>query len=311
MFENDLFTFNGSPADVRRMIDATTGLRRSPSSRSATSKACPPALRERASSRGRAQVRRHGGAGLRSADGLHQRLARQPGRHRPRRRRPARTRRACRRAAACGSPSRRWPGAGTSTTTATPGRRCAAPIIRPSAWCSIPSTSWRAARTSPPSAPSRATASFLVQVADAPQAGDGLPVVEPALPQFPGPGRLAPRSTSWRRWRPPASTAVLAGDLQRPVPQRLGAAGRGRRPSLADLPARPAARAFRPNRRRPDTDAAARAVRSASSSSSSRLDDQAAVGFETPAAWPGLPSRRPSISPSRSRDGARARSTSS
>ena len=46
----------------------------------------------------------------------------------------------------CAWLSRPWPGASTSMTTATPGKPFAAPIIRPSAWCSIPFTSWCARR---------------------------------------------------------------------------------------------------------------------------------------------------------------------
>ena len=89
------------------------------------------------------------------------------------------------------------------------------------------------------------------------QARHGLSVVEPALPQFPGPGRLSARRLHGCARRHRLRWAVLAGDLQRPVPQRVDASGCDRRSSLAHQSARPAARALRPGRCRPDPDAGA------------------------------------------------------
>ena len=43
IFENDLVTFNGTPADVRQRLRASSGSTSSPCSRSATSRACRPA----------------------------------------------------------------------------------------------------------------------------------------------------------------------------------------------------------------------------------------------------------------------------
>ena len=105
---------------------------------------------------GRAQVRRHGGAGHRPGPGL---LV-------GRRRTPSTTTAAspssCTRwptgprRAACGCPTRRWPGAGTSTPTTGRGRSCAAPTTRRWGCASTASTSSPAAATPPASATSRA-----------------------------------------------------------------------------------------------------------------------------------------------------------
>ena len=46
IFENDLLSFNGTPADVRKLAERS-GFRSSPSSRSAISRACRPSKRER------------------------------------------------------------------------------------------------------------------------------------------------------------------------------------------------------------------------------------------------------------------------
>ena len=81
----------------------------------------------------RAQVRHHAGARHRPHAHLFERLARCARRHRPRRRRFPRARRARHGPRTCASATRRWPGAATSTTIATPGRSCAAPTIPMSA----------------------------------------------------------------------------------------------------------------------------------------------------------------------------------
>ena len=158
IFENDLITFNGAPADVRHACARARARHRHAAAVPRLRGHAAGTARARHGSR-RAQVRRHAGARHRSADDLQQRSARIAGRHRPRRRRPARAGRARRQA----RPAHRLRGAGlgppTSTTTATPGRRCGGPTIPPSGWCSTPSISWRAAPISAPSAPSPATAS--------------------------------------------------------------------------------------------------------------------------------------------------------
>ena len=144
--------------------------------------------------------------GLRSPDGLLQRLARQPRRHRPRRRRPARAGRARRQRAACASPSRRWPGAGTSTTTATPGRRCAAPTI-PAVGLVLDTfhilargTDLSAIRSIP------RDRIFLVQVADAPRLDMDYLSWSRHFRNFPGQGDLPLDRLHGGARRPPAST---------------------------------------------------------------------------------------------------------
>ena len=73
-------------------------------------------------------------------------------------------------------------------------------------------------------------------------AADGLPLLEPALPQLPGPGRPAGARLHEGAAGDRLRRRPVARDLQRPVPRRLGAQRRGRRPSLAALHARPARR---------------------------------------------------------------------
>ena len=167
------------------------------------------------------------------------------GRHRPRRRRPARAGRARRQArpahrlrgAGLGPPHQRLPrrlGGGAPRRPSRgragarhlphpgarhrPLRHPRHPAATASSWCSSPTrrccrwTTCRGAGTSATS-PARATCRSLDFMEALPATGyDG---------------------------------AAVAGDLQRPVPRRLGAQRRGRRPSLAALPARPAARADR------------------------------------------------------------------
>jgi 4-hydroxyphenylpyruvate dioxygenase len=189
IFENDLLSFNGTPADVRRAIADARPLR--------GHLPAVPRLRGHARaasasarSRRRAQVRPDGGAGLRSADGVLQCLAGERSAASTAPPPISASSASAPRSAACASASRRWPGAATSTTIAMPGRWCGAPIIPRSAWCSTASTSWRAAPTSAPIRAIPRDRIFLVQVADAPQARHGLPVVEPAFRNFPGQGDL-------------------------------------------------------------------------------------------------------------------------
>ena len=121
---------------------------------------------------------------------------------------------------------------------------------------------------------------FLVQLADAPRLDMDYLSWSRHFRNFPGQGDLpladfmdALRATGYRR-------PALARDLQRPVPRRLGAQRRGRRPSLADLSARPACRALEAAPRRLPR-RCRRARRAwASSSSSSRSTKRRRVDFE-------------------------------
>ena len=146
IFENDLLSFNGTPARCARHGRGSRADARSPSSPSAISRACRSRARQGILPGG-AQVRPDAGARLRPAAGVQQRLAGGDRRHRPRRGRLPRARRAGRSSAGCASATRRSPGAGTSTIIATHGRWCGAPTIRPSGSCSIPSMPLSAART--------------------------------------------------------------------------------------------------------------------------------------------------------------------
>ena len=192
----------------------------------------------------RAQVRSDAGARLRSADGVLNVSPDSARRHRPRRRRPPRARRARRASAACASASRRWPGAATSTTTATPGRSCAAPTIRPSASCStrFHILARKTDLKADPLDPAATASSWCRSPTRRSSTWTTCPGAA-TIRNFPGQGDLAGRSTSWRRCRPTGyRRAAVARDLQRPVPGRLGAQRRDRRPALADLSARRAAR---------------------------------------------------------------------
>ncbi len=93
IFENDLLSFNGTPRDARRH-DRRRGPETVTFQPFRDFEGMPePAARKGLRAR-RAQVRRHGGARLRSADGLQQCLAGLARRHRSRRRRLSRARRA-------------------------------------------------------------------------------------------------------------------------------------------------------------------------------------------------------------------------
>ena len=69
---------------------------------------------------------------------------------------------------ACGSPTRRWPGAGSSTTTAAPGGSWSWRTTPPSASASTASTSSRAATTPPAIEEIPGEKIFFLQLADAP-----------------------------------------------------------------------------------------------------------------------------------------------
>ena len=138
--------------------------------------------------------------------------------------------------AACASATRRWPGAATSTTIATPGRSCAAPIIPISGSSSTASTRWRARSTSNSIRSIPKDKIFIVQLADAPLIEMDLLYWSRHFRNMPGQGDLPVVDFM----RAVAATgydgAALARDLQRPVPRRLAEVDRGRWPSLAGLP---------------------------------------------------------------------------
>ena len=192
-----------------------------------------------------AQVRPDAGAGLRPAAGLLQRLAgqRSAASTAPRPTLPSSA--SAPASAACASASRRWPGDATSTTTATPGRRCAAPTTRPSASCSTASIP--GAQDRPEGHPLHPARPHLPGAGRGrARARHGPAVLEPALPQLSGPGRpcrarfhggAAGHGVRW---------PAVAGDLQRPVPGRLRAQRGHRWPPLPPLPH---GRAAHPHRR--------------------------------------------------------------
>ena len=187
----------------------------------------------------RTQVRRHAGARHRSPDDLQQRGAGIAGRHRPRGRRSARAGRARRQA----RPAHRLRGAGLGPAhQRLPRRLGGGAPRRPSRGRPgpRPSTSWRAAPTSAPSAPSRATASSWCSSPT--RRSCRWTTCRGAVTSATSrPGRPAGRRFHGGAGRPPTYDGrAVAGNLQRPVPRRLGAQPRGRRPSLAALPARPA-----------------------------------------------------------------------
>ena len=121
---------------------------------------------------------------------------------------------------------------------------------------------------------------FFVQLADAPRAGDGRALLEPALPQFPGPGRSRRRRLPACGPRLRLSRAALARSVQRRVPRRTRADDGARRTALADRWSRrrPAATALPPpprrRRRSSSSNSPSTPRRRASSPASSR-----ALGF--------------------------------
>ena len=231
MFENDLLSFNGTP---RRRPPHDRGSRAatpSPSSRSAISRACrPPCASARlpAPSASSTSCR----SWLRSPDGLLQRLARQPGRHRPRRRRPARAGRARRQP----RPAGRLRGAGLGPAHQRLPRRLGGGAPR------RPSRRRPGARYLPhPGARHRSLRH--------PR--------HPARPHLPGPGRRRAAGSTWTTCRgagtsaifparatfrsidfmdalpPPASTGCSRWRSSTTSSARARRAGRDRRPSLA------------------------------------------------------------------------------
>ena len=83
---------------------------------------------------------------------------------------------------------------------------------------------------------------FLVQVADAPWLDMDVMQWSRHFRCFPGQGDLPVDGVHGSGAGDRLRRSAVAGDLQRPVPRRLGAQRRHRRPALADLPARPDAR---------------------------------------------------------------------
>ena len=148
--------------------------------------------------------------------------------------------------AACGSPSRRWPGAATSTTTATAWeavRRADHPavgLVLDSFHILARGTDLSAIRSIP------GDRIFLVQLADAPLLQMDYLSWSRHFRNFPGQGDLPVLDFMKALQATGYDGAAVARDLQRPVPRRLGAQRGDRRPSLAALHARPARR--RPRR---------------------------------------------------------------
>jgi hypothetical protein len=153
IFENDLLSYNGTPTDVRRMIE-DLGLKTITFQPFRDFEGMPEARRARVFQRAERKfdLMQELGCDLlmicsnvspESLGGI-DRAAAAIGR----------------RSEACGSPSRRCHGDATFTTIATPGRRCAGPTIQPSASCSTAFISWHAGRTSAGFGRSLATASF-------------------------------------------------------------------------------------------------------------------------------------------------------
>ena len=143
--------------------------------------------------------------------------------------------------AACASATRRWPGDATSTTTATPGRSCGAPITPRSDSSSTASTHWPAATD--PRDPLDPRRQDLPRPARRrAEARHGHPVLEPALPLFPGQGDLPVgdfmAAIAATGYAGPLSLEIFNDQF------RAGSAraDRGRRPALADPAAGPACR---------------------------------------------------------------------
>ena len=272
---------------VQRHAGATCGgwsrisaWRSSRSSRSAISRACRAAARARAFARAERKfdlMQELGCDLLMVCCNVSPDSAR---RHRPRRGRSPRAWRARRQA----RPARRLRGAGLGPPhqrlPRRLGGRCAAPTI-PAIGLVLDSFHILARKTDLGADPRHPARPHLPGAARRrADARHGLPVVEPALPQLPRPGRPAAGrlhgGAGGHRLRRPA----VAGNLQRPVPRRLGAQRRDRRPALAHLPARPVAR---PRTGAPPAVAAAAAAarevpRTSSSSSSPSTRTARAAG---------------------------------
>ena len=179
---------------------------------------------------------------------LLQRLARRDRRRRPRRRAAPRARRAGRRRAGCGSPTRRSPGAATSTSTTTRGASSRPPATPRSAPASTASTSCRAARPLDAIAAIPAEKLFFVQLADAPHLVMDVLQWSRHYRCFPGQGGFDLAGFVDARPRRRLRRAAVARGLQRRLPPGRPGPHGGRRDALAADPpggARPAACARR------------------------------------------------------------------
>ena len=169
IFENDLIASPWSPQRVRPGVRPPRAVDRCRTSRFATSRRSRPSVFRGQPAPGRAQVRR-AGAARRRHDAASARRCR-PTRSTTTTSPPS----SCtswppgRSSAACGSPTRRWRGAGSSTPTRTPGGSCGTPTIPPSACAWTASTCCPAATTRPASGSYPASKVFHLQLADAPR----------------------------------------------------------------------------------------------------------------------------------------------
>ena len=242
MFENDLLSFNGTPADVRRAIEEL-GLEPSRSSRFAISKAC-----RRTNGPGfsacRAQVRSDAGAWLRPADDLLQRVAESLGGidraaadlRELGERAAKRGLRVAFEALAWGRHINDYRDAWEAVSRAD---HPAVGVVLDTFHILARKTDLSAIRSIP------RDRIFLVQIADAPFLEMDYLSWSRHYRNFPGQGELpllafmAGLACDRLRW------AAFTGDLQRPVPGRLGAQPCDRRTPLAYLSPRPMARATR------------------------------------------------------------------
>ena len=244
IFENDLLSFDGTPADVRKLV-ADLGLEIITFQPFRDFEGMPADSRERIFARAERKFDLMGELGCdlllvcsnvspqslggidRAAADLHA-LGERAGRARHAGRL---------RGARLGPPHQRLPRC--------LGGRCAAPIIRRSGSCS---TRFHIFARRTDLKPIRAIPRdriFLVQLADAPLLDMDSLSWSRHFRNFPGQGELPlldfMDGAAGDRLRRPA----VARNLQRSVPRRLGPQRRGRRPALAAVPARPAARAHR------------------------------------------------------------------
>ena len=193
------------------------------------------------------------------------------------------TRRARGQARTCESASRRWPGGVTSTTTATPGRRCAAPTIRRSGLVLDTFHIYRPQDRSQADRRHSARPHLPGPAGGRAAPRHGSCHVEPAFPQFPRPRGIAAARFHGGAGRRPARRHALARNLQRPVPRRLRPQRRGGWPALAtcscstSCASAPASRA--------GTRSSCRRVRGAAAPNSSSSPSTRArrAGFETAA----------------------------
>ena len=232
IFENDLLTFDGSPADVRAIADGPgpgdRHLSAVPRLRGDARAAARPQPRPR-----RAKIRRHAGARHRPGAGVQQHASRRRSTIRARRRRSggdggagrARGLRVGYEALAWGRHVNRW--------------RHAWQIVQqadhPALGLIVDSFHTLALGDDPSGiAEVPAEKLFFVQLADAPRAVDGCAVLEPAFPQFSRAGRVAGDDFLRAVLACRLSRAAFAGDLQRRISCRAGPADRAGRVALAD-----------------------------------------------------------------------------